>query len=56
MDSSFLDKILDFFGIGLALYTVAQVYSWASHDSIIKHTVKCKYCRKSISQKVGSID
>ena len=49
---SFLDKIVRFFVVGLALYTIARVYGWASKDSVIKHTVKCRYCRKSISEKV----
>jgi len=52
MDRAFVDNVLSFFAIGLALYTIAQIYSWVSHDNIIKHTVKCKYCRKSISEKV----
>ena len=50
---SFLDKIVRFFIVGLALYTIARVYGWASKDSVIKHTVKCRYCRKSISEKVS---
>lgn len=52
LDSAFIDNAISFFGIGLALYTIAQVYSWISHDNIVKHSVKCKYCRKSISEKV----
>jgi len=48
---TFLNKIINFFGVGLALYTVASTYEWISNDSIIKHTVKCKYCRKRISEK-----
>jgi len=46
---SFLDKVLRFLGVGIALYTVAQIYGWVSNDSIIKKQVKCKYCRKRIS-------
>lgn len=48
---SFLDKVFNFFGIGIALYAIAQLYTWASEDPIIKHTVKCKFCRKRISEK-----
>jgi len=48
---TFFNKIVNFFGVGLALYTIANLYNWISHDSIIKHTVKCKYCRKRISEK-----
>ncbi len=44
-----------FFFVGLTLYVVAQMYGWVSHDSIIKRTVKCKYCRKSISEKVSTL-
>ena len=54
--SAFLDTLINFFGIGIALYTIAQVYTWVSSDAIIKHTVKCKFCRKRISEKVGIAD
>ena len=50
--STFINKVFNFIGIGVALYTVALVYGWASNDSVIKHTVKCKYCKKRISEKV----
>ena len=50
--SNFINKVFNFLGIGVALYTVALVYGWASSDSVIKHTVKCKFCRKRISEKV----
>lgn len=49
---SFIDTLINFLGIGIALYTIAQAYTWASSDAIIKHTVKCKFCRKRISEKV----
>lgn len=52
---SFIDKVLNLLGVGLALYFVANVYAWVSHDSIIKQTVKCKYCRKSIGNKVSGL-
>lgn len=39
-------------GIGFALYGIAGLYQWLSHDPIIKHTIKCRYCRKSINEKV----
>ena len=52
LDSSFIDVVINFFGIGIALYTIASVYTWVSNDAIIKHTVKCKFCRKRISEKV----
>ncbi|MCJ1253721.1 hypothetical protein MMC24_001533 [Lignoscripta atroalba] len=50
---SFFDKAINFLGIGMTLYATAQIYGWASNDSIIKQTVKCKYCRKRISEKVS---
>lgn len=39
-------------GVGLILYTVGHVYTWFSHDVVIKRTVQCRYCRKFISAKV----
>jgi large conductance mechanosensitive channel len=48
----FINKLLNFLGVGIALYGLANVYQLVSRDPIIKHTVKCKYCRKSISEKV----
>lgn len=38
-------------GVGLALYALASVAELAAEDPIIKHTVKCKYCRKRINVK-----
>ena len=54
-DRTFLNKIFNFLGVGLALYAVASIYEWGSQDSIIKHMVKCKYCRKRISEKVSTL-
>ena len=53
-DRTFINKVLNFTGVGLALYIVASFYEWVSSDSIIKATVKCKYCRKRISEKVSA--
>ena len=50
---NFIDKLINFAGIGFTLYTIAQLYGWASSDPIIHETTKCKYCRKWISVKVG---
>ncbi|KAI0378020.1 gated mechanosensitive channel [Hypomontagnella monticulosa] len=47
----FLSRIINFLGIGLALYGLASLYQYLSHDPIIKHTVKCRYCKKRISSK-----
>ncbi|CAG8961770.1 hypothetical protein HYFRA_00006313 [Hymenoscyphus fraxineus] len=49
---AFINKLLNFFGVGLALYIVAAIYDrWDGSEPIIKHTVKCKYCRKRISAR-----
>ncbi|PBP23621.1 hypothetical protein BUE80_DR005328 [Diplocarpon rosae] len=48
---TFFNKIINFIGVGLALYFVASVYDTVSTESIIKHTAKCRYCRKRISDK-----
>jgi hypothetical protein len=49
----FLTHTLHFFTVAMALYFIAEVYSKVSRDSLITETMKCKYCRKSISRKVG---
>ena len=43
---------MSFLSLGLVLYAVAQTYAALSHESIIKHTVRCPYCRKYVSEKV----
>ena len=50
--SVFLDKTTTFISLGLVLYGIAQLYGFLSKDPIIKHTVRCPYCRKYISEKV----
>jgi hypothetical protein len=49
---AFLDHVVSFIGIGVTLYFLANLYGYVSHESIIRHTVKCTYCRKEISAKV----
>lgn len=49
---TFLNKVISFLGIGVALYAIAGIYQWVSKDPILKHMVKCKYCRKRINEKV----
>lgn len=51
----FLNKTLNFIGLGSALYALAGLYQYLSKDRIIKHMVKCRYCRKRIYEKVGFI-
>jgi len=53
MNSTFLNKVFNFIGVGLALYIIANVYTWLSNDAVIKNTIKCKFCRKRISEKVS---
>ncbi|KAK4235283.1 large-conductance mechanosensitive channel [Achaetomium macrosporum] len=47
----FLNRLLNFMGVGFSLYGLAAVYQCFSQDPIIKHTVKCRYCRKRINEK-----
>ena len=47
----FIDKIVRFFIIATALWLIAVVYSRTSGDNIVKKQVKCKFCRKYISEK-----
>ncbi len=53
VSSFFLNRLLNFMGVGFSLYGLAAVYQWLSHDPIIKHNVKCRYCRKWINEKVS---
>lgn len=39
----------------MALYGMAGLYQYLSRDPIIKHMVKCRYCRKKINEKVGKV-
>ncbi|KAF1951343.1 gated mechanosensitive channel [Byssothecium circinans] len=48
---NFFDKILRFFIVAFSLWTIAMLYSRSSGDNIVKKQVKCKYCRKYISEK-----
>lgn len=49
----FLNRLLNFVGIGFSLYGIAAFYQWVSKDPIIKHQVKCRYCRKYINEKAA---
>lgn len=49
----FLGKLFNLLGVGLALYCVGMAYGYYTDDPVIKRQVKCKYCRKWISEKVG---
>ncbi|PLB37743.1 MscL family protein [Aspergillus candidus] len=47
----FLQTILSFFGVSLTLYAIAHIYTWISDDRVIKPTVRCRYCKKFISDQ-----
>ncbi|KAF3767648.1 gated mechanosensitive channel [Cryphonectria parasitica EP155] len=47
----FLNKTINFIGLGLALYSLASFYEYLSSDPIVKRTVKCPYCKKHINEK-----
>ncbi|KAK5660474.1 hypothetical protein OQA88_13022 [Cercophora sp. LCS_1] len=49
----FLNRLINFIGVGFSLYGLAGVYQYFSKDPIIKPQVRCKYCRKYISEKVS---
>lgn len=52
-DSFFLNRLINFMGVGFSLYGLAALYQYFSEDPIIKHTIKCRYCRKRINEKVS---
>ncbi|KAJ7122774.1 gated mechanosensitive channel [Mycena epipterygia] len=47
---SFANNLVTFFALGLVLYGFVEVYSAFTKENLIKHIVKCKYCRKDVSQ------
>lgn len=49
----FLDKTINFVGLGLALYALAGAYQYLSRDPIIKHSVKCRYCKRKTLEEVS---
>ncbi|KAI1434555.1 large-conductance mechanosensitive channel [Xylaria sp. CBS 124048] len=49
--SGFIRNVVSFLCLGLMLYALASFYQCFSKDNIIKHTVKCRYCKKRISDK-----
>ncbi|EMD66599.1 hypothetical protein GGP41_008013 [Bipolaris sorokiniana] len=48
---NFFDKIVRFIIVALALWVIALAYSRGSGDNIVKRQVKCKFCKKYISEK-----
>lgn len=51
--SRFMDSVISFFVIGLTLYGLALLYQAVSHDSIIRHSKRCQYCKKDCAEKVS---
>ncbi|KAF2227852.1 large-conductance mechanosensitive channel [Elsinoe ampelina] len=47
----FLDAVLRFVLVALSLFLIAKAYEWVSKDKVVKRQVKCRYCRKYISEK-----
>ncbi|KAJ3734203.1 gated mechanosensitive channel [Lentinula guzmanii] len=47
----FITNVANFFALGVFLFLIARIYAMFTHETIIKHTVKCAYCRKYIPQK-----
>ncbi|KAJ2998285.1 hypothetical protein NUW58_g375 [Xylaria curta] len=47
----FIGHVVSFLSLGLMLYALACLYDYFSKEDIIKHTVKCRYCKKRISTK-----
>lgn len=53
IDRLFIETILNFLGVSLTLFAVAHLYTFISHNKIIKPTVRCRYCKKFISVEVS---
>ncbi|ROW05840.1 hypothetical protein VMCG_05317 [Cytospora schulzeri] len=47
----FLNKTLNFVGLGLALYALAGLYQYLARDPIIKHSIKCRYCGRKVYEE-----
>ncbi|KAH7093958.1 gated mechanosensitive channel [Auriculariales sp. MPI-PUGE-AT-0066] len=47
----FIDRIANFFVLGFLLYFVVLSYGKMFHADVIRHSIKCAYCRKQISEK-----
>ncbi|KAK3398730.1 gated mechanosensitive channel [Sordaria brevicollis] len=45
----FMNRLLNFMGVGFSLYSIASIYQWMSKDPIIKKTVRCQYCCKFVN-------
>ncbi|KAL6721662.1 hypothetical protein ACLMJK_000766 [Lecanora helva] len=52
---TFLNKVFNFIGVGLALYSIASIYTWISNDAVIKHTVKSYGERDIFGKEDGSL-
>ncbi|KAH8914613.1 gated mechanosensitive channel [Atractiella rhizophila] len=48
---AFISNVVNFFFLGVFLFSVAHVYTFITKKPIISHTVRCEYCRKYVSTK-----
>ena len=48
----FLSKVVHFFAVGFALYTLAMLYQSLTDEEIVEYTKNCRYCDKKITEKV----
>lgn len=48
---TFIDKIVRFFLLAVSMWVIASVYSRTTKDNIVKRQVKCRFCRKYVSEK-----
>ncbi|GAP87283.1 putative large conductance mechanosensitive channel [Rosellinia necatrix] len=47
----FIRHIVSFLCLGAMLYALACLYQFFSKEDFIKHTIKCRYCKKRVSEK-----
>ncbi|KAH7626181.1 large-conductance mechanosensitive channel [Sordaria sp. MPI-SDFR-AT-0083] len=45
----FMNRLLNFMGVGFSLYSIASIYQFMSKDPIIKKTIRCQYCCKFVN-------
>ncbi|KAF2014605.1 gated mechanosensitive channel [Aaosphaeria arxii CBS 175.79] len=48
---TFIDTVVRFVILATSMWIIATVYSRTTDDNIVKRQVRCKYCRKFISEK-----
>ncbi|KAH7112870.1 putative large-conductance mechanosensitive channel [Dendryphion nanum] len=48
---TFIDKIVRFFILAISMWAIASLYSRTTNDNIVKRQIRCRFCRKYISEK-----